>query len=123
MVTGLDQGMFIPSLTIFNGIRSNRTGLEFAVGPGINFSKELRMWQVEGDDTWYNEYNSTDNSYDYDTEWRADSRGVARMKSYIVIAAGYSFKSGKLNIPVNAYVVPAKENMRFGISFGFNAKR
>ena len=123
MVSGLDQGLFIPSFTVFNGIRSNKTGLEFAIGPSVNFSKELRMWQVEGDDTWFNQYNSSESPADFETEWRADSRGISRMKSYIVIAAGYSFKSGKLNIPVNAYVVPAKDNLRFGVSFGFNAKR
>jgi len=123
MVTGLDQGLFIPSLTIFNGIRNNKTGLEFGIGPGVNFSKEVRMWQEEGDETWYSEKNGYSNINDRETEWRGDSRGISRLKSYIVIAAGYSFKSGKLNIPVNAYVVPAKDNVRFGISFGFNAKR
>lgn len=34
-----------------------------------------------------------------------------------------TFKSGKLNIPVNFYVVPNKEGIRVGASFGFNAKK
>ena len=123
MVTGLDQGLFIPSFTIFNGIRNNKSGLEFAVGPSVNFSKGLQMWQEEGDETWYNYEDGFRNDNDRPTEWRADSRGTISLRSYIVIAAGYSFKSGKLNIPVNAFVVPAKDNFRFGLSFGFNAKR
>jgi hypothetical protein len=31
-------------------------------------------------------------------------------------------ESGKLNIPVNLYVVPNSEGLRFGASFGFNSK-
>jgi hypothetical protein len=40
-----------------------------------------------------------------------------------VLAAGYSLKSGKLNIPINVFVVPSKENLRYGFSFGFNVKK
>ena len=29
LITGLDQGLFIPSLTLLNGLRSSRNGLEF----------------------------------------------------------------------------------------------
>ena len=36
---------------------------------------------------------------------------------------GKTFKSGKLNIPVNVYVIPSKDGIRMGASFGFNAKR
>ncbi|MFM1931402.1 MAG: hypothetical protein RL226_705, partial [Bacteroidota bacterium] len=33
MMTGLDQGLFIPSVTVMNGLRNNKNGLEFAFGP------------------------------------------------------------------------------------------
>ena len=33
-----------------------------------------------------------------------DSRGTIALKTYVVLAAGYSLKSGKLNIPINALV-------------------
>jgi hypothetical protein len=36
MITGLDQGYFIPSMTIMHGVRSNVNGWEFAFGPTIN---------------------------------------------------------------------------------------
>jgi hypothetical protein len=36
---------------------------------------------------------------------------------------GKTFRSGRLNIPVNAYVRPNyKSGSQFGISFGFNAR-
>jgi hypothetical protein len=126
MITGLDQGLFIPSVTILNGIRSNKTGLEFAVGPSINMSKALNKYQYEDDYYTYAELKEQHPNVipeDLEKEYTADSRGNPRFKSYIVLAAGYSFKSGKLNIPVNAYVVPAKDNLRFGVSFGFNTRR
>ena len=36
MITGLDQGLFIPSFTVMNGLRANRRGWEFAFGPTFN---------------------------------------------------------------------------------------
>ena len=126
MVSGLDQGLFIPSLSIFNGIRNNKNGLEFAVGPSVNLSREEVKYLYE--DEYYtreelNKHNPTVLTSGLENEYKADSRGDFRLKSYIVLAAGYSFKSGKLNIPVNAYVVPSKDNLRFGLSVGFNTRK
>lgn len=39
-----------------------------------------------------------------------------------VFAAGKSFKSGRMNYPVNVFVIPSKSGMRLGLTFGFNAK-
>jgi TolB-like protein len=96
LISGLDQGLFIPSLSILNGIRSNVNGLEFAIGPTFTANKRL--------------------------EDRLDSRGEFKLSTNVVIAAGFSLKSGKLNIPINAYFVPAKDDLRLGISFGFNTR-
>ena len=126
MISGLDQGLFIPSLSVFNGIRNNKNGLEFAVGPSVNLTKEYNKYIYQ--DKYYHldelreEYPLV-NENDLEREYKADSRGENRLKSYIVLAAGYSFKSGKLNIPVNAYVVPSKDNLRFGLSVGFNTRK
>lgn len=126
MVSGLDQGLFIPSFTIFNGLRNNKNGLEFAIGPSVNTSKQVLKYEHEG--TFYTRNELIDEDpliepSDLESEWKTDSRGTVRLNSYIVIAAGYSFKSGKLNIPINAFVVPAKDNLRFGLSVGFNTRR
>ena len=54
MVTGLDQGYFIPSASILHGIRSNVNGWEFAFGPTFNliptakgYYDENDAWQLE----------------------------------------------------------------------------
>jgi hypothetical protein len=33
LITGLDQGKFLPSIAVLNGMRSNISGWEFAFGP------------------------------------------------------------------------------------------
>ncbi|MEN8786819.1 MAG: hypothetical protein ABF270_03280, partial [Flavobacteriales bacterium] len=38
-ITGLEQGLFLPSLTVLHGLRDNKTGLEFAFGPTFGVSK------------------------------------------------------------------------------------
>jgi hypothetical protein len=125
MITGLDQGLFIPSLTIFNGIRNNKNGLEFGVGPSVSIAREINKYIYQ--DEYYTfdellEQHPTVMHNELEKDYKADSRGDFRLKSYIVLAAGYSFKSGKLNIPINAYVVPSKDNLRFGLSVGFNTR-
>ena len=55
---------------------------------------------------------------------RLDSRGDYRLGSGFVLAVGKTFRSGKLNIPVNAFFIPGKRySHRFGISFGFNMQK
>lgn len=121
MITGIDQGLFIPSLTIMNGFRDNYGGWEIAFGPTLNVARYS---------TWYRDVNSGQllpPSADLANRQimevrRLDSRGTPAFTSGFIIAAGRTFKSGHLNIPVNLYVIPNKEGARFGFSFGFNAK-
>jgi hypothetical protein len=123
IVTGLDQGKFIPSVSILNGIRSNKTGWEFAFGPVFYILKES-----EG---YYDENNSWKLVNEYDGEQpntaeiisRLDSRGKLVFDSGFVFGIGKTFKSGRMNIPINAFVVPGKSGSRFGLSLGFNASR
>jgi hypothetical protein len=58
----------------------------------------------------------------YAIEQRVDSRGDVKFHSGFLIAAGKSIKSGKVNFPLNVYVIPSKNNIRAGLTFGFNAK-
>lgn len=123
LITGLDQGLFIPSLTLMNGLRNNKHGWEFAFGPTISIVKKTEGYFEDG--TWKEKFTRPDSlgvpegGY---TE-RVDSRGTAAFSSAFVFAFGKTFKSGKLNIPVNLYVMPHKDGVRFGGSFGFNAKK
>jgi len=120
MISGLDQGMFIPSVTIMNGLRNNVNGIEFAIGPSFNVVKQSRQFQ-DAEGNWV-QVGEAENTLGNDEVYRMDSRGYARLKSYVVLAAGFSIRSGKMNIPVNAFVIPSKQSTRFGFSFGFNAK-
>ena len=96
MINGLDQGLFQPSFTVLHGIRSNKTGLEFAFGPTMRISRLESKTRM------------------------LDSRGIPLWNSDFVLAVGRSFRSGKMNIPVNVFFVPNRNGHRFGLSFGFN---
>jgi hypothetical protein len=123
IITGLDQGKFIPSVSVLNGIRSNKTGWEFAFGPVFYILREA--------DGFYDENNEWNLTREYEGELpnpasivsRLDSRGDLVFDSGFVFAVGKTLKSGRLNIPINAFAVPSKSGSRFGISMGFNASR
>jgi hypothetical protein len=121
MITGLDQGLFIPSLTLMNGMRNNQNGWEFAFGPSVSLTRksngfydEFNNWRLASD--------TVGMSSRPFIESRIDSRGDWALHPSFVFALGKTFKSGKLNIPVNAYFVPSNDGYRFGISFGFNSR-
>lgn len=123
MLTGLDQGQAIPSFTLMNGLRNNKSGFEFAFGPSVNLVKmssgyydSNNEWHLKGD--WNSEETNP-----YYLESRLDSRGKLSLTPGFIFAVGKTFRSGNLNIPVNLYVVPSKEGVRFGLSLGYNAKR
>jgi len=99
LINGLDQGLFQPSFTILHGIRSNKSGLEFAFGPTMHISKMNPKTRL------------------------IDSRSDGMWNSDFVLAVGRSFRSGKMNIPVNVFFVPNKNGHRIGLSFGFNLSK
>lgn len=121
-ITGLDQGRFIPSLTVLSGIRSNKSGLEFAFGPNLVVSQKADGFMNSNDE--FILANSVEEIPE-GTELisRVDSRGDFTFASGIVIAVGKTFRSGKLNVPVNVFYIPSKDSQRFGLSFGFNINK
>lgn len=127
MITGVDQGYFIPGFSLLHGLRSNVNGWEFALGPTINLSPKsngyydaTNTWHREQD--WTNDTNNVNVKNPFTIKERLDSRGDYAIQTGFVIAFGRTFKSGKLNLPVNAYVIPNKDGFRIGASLGFNAK-
>lgn len=40
--SGMEQGVFIPSITLLNGFRFGRSGWEFAFGPGFNLKRTTK---------------------------------------------------------------------------------
>lgn len=124
MISGFNQNIFIPSLTIMNGLRNNKWGLEIAFGPTFGVVKKASgYYDASGEWHLLNEWTDYTNPNPYTTEKRLDSRGTPEFQAGFIIAVGKTFKSGKLNIPVNAYIIPNKDGVKVGVSFGFNAKR
>lgn len=127
MITGVDQGYFIPGFSLLHGLRSNVNGWEFALGPTINLSPKSRGY-YDASNTWHREHEWNHNPANENIEnpftikERLDSRGDYVFQTGFVLAFGRTFKSGKLNLPVNAYVIPGKDGFRIGASLGFNAK-
>ncbi len=127
MISGLEQGFFIPSATLLHGLRNNKTGLEFAFGPTMSIARYAKGY-YDAENNWHLEYDWFNNNPNgepnpYDIIERLDSRGSLKIATGFLIAGGFTIKSGKLNIPINAYVVPRRDNFRVGVSFGFNARR
>lgn len=122
-ITGFNQNVFIPSLTVMNGFRENKHGWEIAFGPTFNLVSKADGY-YDGENNWHLKNDWTDStSNPHSIVRRMDSRGSYELQAGFIIAVGKTFKSGKLNIPVNIYVVPNKDGIRMGASFGFNAKR
>jgi hypothetical protein len=105
-------------------MRNNQYGWEFAFGPNIAISRRADGYYDDNGD-WFleDEWQATEpgESNPYDIEKRLDSRGDFNIVSGFVFAVGKTFRSGRLNIPVNAFFIPGKnESHRFGISVGYN---
>jgi hypothetical protein len=123
IITGLEQGMFVPSFTLLNGVRDNKNGWEFAFGPTLTISRGADGYYENGN--WHLLYEKNNDSIpvQHETTTRMDSRGHVRITSGFVFAFGKTIKSGNLNLPMNIFINPSKDGMRFGISFGYNAKK
>lgn len=123
MVTGLDQGLFIPSLTVMNGIRNNKNGWEFAFGPTVMITRQAEGYYDDGGWHLRNEWHNDTLINPNPIVSRLDSRGFPRLTTGFVFAFGKTIKSGNLNIPINLFVIPNKQGIRFGVSFGYNSKK
>jgi hypothetical protein len=134
-VGGLESGRFIPSYSPMLGFRFGK-GWEFGFGPNFRLVKKARGFYDANNDlggganAWHlsNEWNKKDslgipvqNPNQYET--RIDSRGTVALSTGLIIAAGKTFHSGYLNIPVNVYVAPRKDGTTIGVMFGFNIQK
>lgn len=119
-ISGLDQGLFLPSLTVLNGLRNARTGLEFAFGPTFNISKKESKYEENG--IWYRP-EDRQNVNNLPQENQLDSRGSPTLQANLAFAIGKSFQAGTMNVPINFFFVPNKDDYRYGISIGYNFRR
>jgi hypothetical protein len=125
VITGLDQGQIIPSINILHGLRSNKSGFEFAFGPNLNVTKVAEGYYDEaGKWVLFSEWKAANptGANPPDVFKRFDSRGQFELSSAFIFACGKSFRSGKLNIPVNVFFIPNRAGHRFGLSIGFNGR-
>jgi len=122
MVTGLDQGLFIPSFTVMNGMRMNKHGWEVGFGPTFSVITRSEGAYINNEWVRKSEYDPAIHGANIQFENRLDSRGSAYLNSAFIFAVGKTFRSGNMNIPVNAYAVPGRDGWRVGVSFGYNAR-
>ena len=121
-ITGVDQGLLLPNLSILMGFRQNVKGWEIALGPTAGLTKKANgylengVWHIASD--WDSDLGPNPNP----VEKQIDSRGFITYHTGFVFAAGKSFKSGRMNYPVNLFIIPSKSGFRAGLTFGFNAK-
>jgi len=119
LITGTDQGRFVPSLTLLNGLREQKNGWEFAFGPSFTFARKATGY-FDSTNTFVPSYYNPQN---YPLVERLDSRGDVQLVTGFVIGVGKTIKTGRLNMPFNAYIKPTKKNIQFGLSWGFNVSK
>jgi hypothetical protein len=131
MISGIEQEMFIPSFTFLNGFRNNVSGWEIAIGPSFGFSRMASRVKINGEYYSRQQVNADQDLKDIlaankNLKYQEvmDRDGETSIATALVIAFGKSFKSGKLNIPLNVWTtIPTKDGFRVGVSLGYNAKR
>jgi len=131
MLSGLEQQLFNPNIVFMNGFRVGKSGWEIAFGPTLSlrqtakgfYDKENKLG--DGANEWHlkKEWSSDLEENPYEIKETRDNRGDPVIGTGWVWAIGRTFKSGYLNIPVNAYISPDKEGWYVGLSIGFNVSR
>ena len=136
-VSGLEQGIAIPSITIMNGLRFGKAGWEFAFGPGFGFKRTSQgffdtqgLYGNTGKYYTVSEFNRSKFSKDenheniepaYDITENTDNKGEKwKINTRWVMAFGRTFRAGGLNIPVNIFYSSMKKSGMIGLSVGFN---
>ena len=144
-VNGLEQGKFIPTLSILNGFRFGDAGWEFAFGPGFTLTKtSIGRFMDDGsyqtrqeyENYWAGEYNVSSgisynehmNNPDYqnivnDMEETLDDRADVKGAFMFVMAFGRTFRAGALNIPVNIFYSSRGKGGIAGLNVGFNVTK
>ena len=132
LASGMEQSLFIPNAVIMNGFRHKKSGLEIAFGPTLGVRKMAKgYYAIEpgGDGKWHleNEWDANNEGAPIENpneiQTLIDHRGEYTFFSRWVWAVGKTFRSGSLNIPINIYATPLKNNLQLGLSVGFNIQK
>ncbi len=143
-IGGMEQGQFIPSISLLNGFRFGNNGWEFAFGPSLGLRKtSLGLIDADGvyqtaaqwRNTQYEIWEQNPANFDPVTgapitafqepdasiyTKTLDKRGQTEINASWIMAFGRTFKAGALNIPVNVYYSSNKYGGIIGTSVGFN---
>ncbi|MBT5439644.1 MAG: hypothetical protein HOK92_10645, partial [Flavobacteriales bacterium] len=142
-VNGLEQGKFIPTLSILNGFRFGNAGWEFAFGPGFTLTKtstgtfvnDVYTTNNEWDDIWSSQWDPNSSTYNEhmqapgytdvvdQMEETLDDRADVKGAFMFVMAFGRTFRAGALNIPVNVFYSSRQGGGIAGINVGFNVTK
>jgi hypothetical protein len=135
-VSGLEQGIFLPSFTLMNGFRFGKNGWEFAFGPRLSVKHtsegffdeqgiygEKDNYFSRSDWTQYALNNGAQLDQSYSFEENLDMRGTTKLSTSFVIAFGRTFRAGSLNVPVNLFYTSQKGGGFTGINVGFNVQK
>jgi hypothetical protein len=134
-VSGLEQGVAIPSITLMHGIRFGKGGWELAFGPGFGLAQKSEgFFDTEGvygnqgkywtlnefqNSTFYDSEIMNDPAYEVD-EYLDNRSNTFRLNTRFVLAAGRTFQMGALNVPVNIFYSNMRNSGMIGLSVGFN---
>ena len=145
-VSGLEQGQFVPSISLLNGFRFGKANWEFAFGPrfgisstsqgffdtGNHYSTDGRYFSESDWDSYVAQNTSNPNNpildpnnpgFDYGFEKNFDRRGDKALATTFLIAFGRTFQAGALNIPVNLFYSSQRGGGYVGINMGFNVQK
>lgn len=139
-VSGLEQGHFIPSVSLLNGFRFGKSGFEIAFGPSFGLQQTSkgffdtnneygqganRYWTENEYANYASKLADSSNNYtapasSYKSATFLDTRGTTSVSTRWLMGIGRTFKSGSLNIPVNIFYSSLKKGGMLGLSVGFN---
>jgi hypothetical protein len=140
-VSGLDQGQFMPSVSLLNGFRWGKANWEFAFGPRFGIkSVSTGFLDIDGEygqkGAYYTqtEFQNNGGKIQLSTgnlilePWQGfsehfDKRGKKEIAPSFLIAFGRTFQSGSLNIPVNAFYSAQPGGGFVGVNMGFNVQK
>jgi hypothetical protein len=121
-LSAVESGYIIPSVAIINGFRFNKMGFEFGIGPVFRVVQTAQGYYNESGN-WIYKGDIIAEEYTGEYIHQLDNRGDYKISTGLVVAIGYTFKSGHINFPVNFYISPSKECAVMGLMFGFNVAR
>ena len=144
-VSGLEQGQFLPTLSVLNGFRFGNSGWEFAFGPGFTLNRSTDGFFDTGNSSggyygdknayisysdWIGDYVNQQGysisdyeNYGYEMTSNMDMRGQVKLSTMFLMAFGRTFRAGSLNIPVNIFYSSRQGGGIAGVNVGFNVTK